>query len=276
VYGVGEGIVGKHFIGASRKMSKNDKWAMAATLSVLLLGASVCRAGDALPPTSHPDSSHWRDLFAPDLSNTVYLKLGAKLSSILSDKGTWAFHDGILDADGDQTILTKEQYADYILDLEFKNDPGANSGVFIYCSDLKNWVPNKLEIQILDDYAACWATQPDTTHCGAVYRRLAPSKQVVKKAGEWNRMTLWCLGTKVYEMLNGELVLQLDMSQWTSGQKTPDGRDIPRIYNKPLADLPTKGHIGLQGNHGKGHVCYRNVKIQFLTSTRSRGVKHGE
>jgi hypothetical protein len=237
------------------------RWAAAL---VVLMGVSVCGAGEGLPPTSHPDSSHWQDLFASDLSNTLYLKLGPKLVATVSDKGTWSFGDGILVASDDQTILSKEEYADYVLDLEFKNAPGANSGVFIYCSDLKNWVANKLEIQILDDHAACWTTMPDTARCGAVYRRLAPSKKVVKQAGEWNRMTLWCLGPKVYEMINGELVVQLDMSQWTSGQKTPDGRDIPRIYNKPLADLPTKGHIGLQGNHGKGLVYYRNVKIQTL------------
>ena len=235
---------------------------MCAMIAVCLAWTSVTWAGDTLPPTRHPDSSKWRDLFASDLSNAIYLGLTRDLSGVVATKASWSFQGGILVAANDQTILTKEQYADYIIDLEFKNGPGANSGVFIYCSDLKNWVQNKLEIQVLDDYSAKWAKEPKTALCGAAYRRLAPSKQTVKKAGEWNRMTIWCLGPKIYEFLNGELVLQLDMTQWTSGKKTPAGLDIPLMYNKPLATLPTKGHIGLQGIHGDSPVYYRNVKIK--------------
>ncbi len=211
-------------------------------------------ATPAVPPKTHPDSSHWRSLFSPDLSNAI------------CSKDDWVVQDGVLTSTRGGHILTKEQYANYIIDFEFKNGPGANSGVFIYCSDLKNWIPNKLEIQLLDDYAPKWAKLPKTALCGAIYGRLPPFKQAVKKAGEWNRMTVWCLGPKVCVLLNGELVSQIDMTQWTSGKKTPDGRDIPSIYSKPLAKLPTRGHIGLQGKHGDAQNFFRNMKIKVLSA----------
>lgn len=240
---------------------------MCAITSVCLIWASVASAGDTLPPTKHPDSSKWQDLFASDLSDAIFLGLDKNLHGVVSNKAGWTFKNGLLAAQNGQILLTKEKYSNYVLDLEFKNAPGANSGVFIYCSDLVNWIPNKLEIQILDDYAACWAKEPKTAQCGAAYRRMAPSKQTVKKAGEWNRMTLWCIGPKIYEMINGALILQIDRTQWTSPTKSPTGVDIPSHYNIPLAAFPAKGHIGLQGIHG-GAVTFRNVKINFIESTK--------
>ena len=51
-------------------------------------------------------------------------------------------------------------------------------------------------------------------------------------------------------LLNGEMVTEIDMKKWTSLKKNPDGSDIPPWYTHTLAELPTKGHIGLQGAHG--------------------------
>lgn len=218
---------------------------------------SAVVADKAFSPTAHPDSSHWQDLFAADLSN------------VMEPKSGWAWQNGELITTGGATLLTKDQYANYILDLEFKNGPGANSGVFIYCSDLKNWIPYKIEIQILDDYSPKNAKVEKTQLCGAIYSRQPPLKQTVKQAGQWNRMTLWCLGSNVSVMLNGELVSKIDMRQWTSGKKTPDGLDIPLKYNIPLAQLPTRGHIGLQGKHGETPNWFRNVKIKTFCAEDS-------
>lgn len=244
-----------------------------ATLIVLLLAVlpAPCLGADqradapttcpVATPTAHPDSSRWPELFAADLSN------------VMEPKSGWAWQNGELITTGGTTLLTKEPYANYILDLEFKNGPGANSGVFLYCSDLKNWIPCKIEIQILDDYAPKNAKVEKTQLCGAIYSRQAPVKQAVKPAGQWNRMTLWCLGPNVAVMLNGELVSRIDMRQWTSGVKTPAGLGIPAKYNKPLAELPPRGHIGLQGKHGESPNWFRNVRIKAISAEGSTARK---
>jgi hypothetical protein len=136
--------------------------------------------------------------------------------------------------------------------------------VIVYASNMENWIPNSVEIQIADDYAEKWAKAPKTWHCAAIFGHLAPTKETVKKPGEWNRMTITCRGPRIYVALNGEMVTAMDMKKWTSATKNPDGSEIPPWLSNPLAELKTKGHIGLQGKHGGVPIYFRNVKIREL------------
>ena len=203
---------------------------------------------------THPDVSNWPDLFAPDLSNAIF------------PEGIWTTENGVLTASEDQAIWTKKDYDNFILDLEFKNAPGTNSGVVVYCSDIKNWIPNSVEIQIADDYAEQWAKSPKTWQCGAIFGHLAASKSVVKKPGEWNRFTIRCMNKRIDVTLNGEHITSMNMSLWTSAKTNPNGSEIPSWLSKPLAELPTKGKIGLQGKHAGAPIWFRNIKIRELRS----------
>lgn len=224
-------------------------------LTFLLLSAGLLCSFQqkiALPPTAHPETGHWDDLFATDLSNAIY------------PKGIWSLNDGILTATEDQAIWSEKDYDNFVLDLEFKTDDGTNSGVIVYCSDMKNWIPNSVEIQIADDYAEKWADSPATWHCGAVFGHLAPTKSMVKKPGEWNRYTITCLDNMIYVLLNGEQVIEMNMDKWTNNKKNPDGSEIPSWLSKPLSALPTHGHIGFQGKHAGAPIYFRNIKIKEI------------
>lgn len=59
---------------------------------------------------------------------------------------------GVLAAVEDESIWTKTEYENFELDLDFKTDVGTNSGVVVYCTDTKDWIPNSVEIQIADDH----------------------------------------------------------------------------------------------------------------------------
>jgi hypothetical protein len=204
------------------------------------------------PLADHPDTSHWDDLFTSNLSNATY------------PKGIWTFKDGILTATKDQAIWSETEFNNFVLDLEFKTDDGTNSGVIVYCSDIKNWIPNSVEIQIADDYAEKWADSPATWHCGAIFGHLAPTKKMVKKPGEWNRYTITCLDKMIYVILNGEQIIEMDMDKWTNNKTNPDGSEIPSWLSKPLAELPTHGHIGFQGKHAGAPIFFRNIKIKEI------------
>ena len=195
----------------------------------------------------------WKPLFADDLSNASY------------KVGVWTTSEGVLTASKDEAIWTKEMYENFELDLDFKTDHESNSGVILYCSDTGNWIPNSLEIQIADDFAEKWAKSPKTWQCGAAFGHLAPTKSLVKKPGEWNHYTITAKGKLVEVVLNGEKVLSMDLSQWTSAKKNPDGSDIPSWLSKPKAELATKGYIGLQGKHGAAAIWFRNIKIRPLS-----------
>jgi hypothetical protein len=213
---------------------------------------SACGGSMPVPPVSHPDTSSWPDLFASDLSNAVY------------PDGVWSFANGVLTATEDQAIWTSRDYDNFIIDLEFKNEHETNSGVIVYCSDIENWIPNSVEIQIADDFAEKWANSPKTWQCGAVFGHLAPSKSMVNRPGEWNRFTITCKDSMLYVMLNGEQVTVMDMKLWTSAETNPDGSEIPSWLSKPLAELPTSGRIGFQGKHAGAPIYFRNLKIMEI------------
>jgi len=215
------------------------------------LTAAVCAAETVLAD-EHPDTTGWRSVFTKGLTDAVY------------PEGVWSVTDGVLTATEDQCIWTKKDYDNFILDLEFKTAPGTNSGVIVHCSDVKKWIPNSVEIQIADDFSDKWSKAPKTWQCAAIFGRLPADKSVVKKPGEWNRMTVTCKDTMVYVTLNGEAVTEMDMRRWTSATENPDGSKIPPWLSKPLASIPHEGRIGLQGKHAGAPIYFRNIKIKEL------------
>jgi len=242
-------------------MIKNIRIGMAVmAVCCLFIAAFGCGAGggkgtEADHALSPDDSSTlpWTDLFASDLSNAVH------------PEGVWHFDDdGILTADEDQAIWTQKDYNNFVLTLEFMTANGTNSGVIVYCSDIDNWIPNSVEIQIADDYAEQWASQPASWHCGAIFGHLGPVRSLVKPAGEWNLYVITCRDQNITVKLNGETVTEMDMILWTSAKTNPDGSEIPPWLSKPLAELPTRGRIGLQGKHAGAPIYFRSLKIREI------------
>ena len=215
-----------------------------------LLGG--CSKKCEIPPSAHPDTAQWQELFAADLSNAVYAD------------SVWTFENGILTAAYDQNIWTKEIYDNFILDLEFMTADSTNSGVIIYCSDINDWIPNSLEVQIADDFSSKWSSMPKTWQCAAIFGRLPAAKSMVKKPGEWNRFTITCVDSMIWVMLNGETVTVMNTKLWTSPSTNPDGSEIPPWLSRPAAELETKGYIGLQGKHAEAPIWFRNLKIKTL------------
>ena len=86
------------------------------------------------------DNNKWKPLFGKNLENANY------------NPEVWSETDGVLGAVKDESIWTKDEYENFELDLDFKTDVGTNSGVVVYCTDTKDWIPNSVEIQIADDH----------------------------------------------------------------------------------------------------------------------------
>jgi hypothetical protein len=170
-----------------------------------------------------------------------------------------------LTASEDKVIWAKGSYENFVLNLEFKTESGTNSGVIVYCTNTENWIPNSVEIQIADDYSEKWGNARKDYQCGAIFGHLpAVEQKVVKKPGEWNKLQITCKGPNIDVELNGKLVTQLDMRKWTSGKINPDGSSIPEWLPVPLAQLPVKGAVGLQGKHADASVWFRNILIREL------------
>jgi photosystem II stability/assembly factor-like uncharacterized protein len=233
-----------------------NKWSMKheEMFTNLRKFAKVPKRPYAPTPYEHPeaDAADFVPLYAPDLSNTIH------------PAGIWSNTDGVLTATEDQCLWSKEQYKDFVLDLEFMCADGTNSGVIFHCSNPNDWIPNSVEVQIADDFAPQWANADPTWRCGAVFGHLAATRSAVKRPGEWNHYTITAVGRQIWVVLNGELVNHMDMSRWLSGSTNPDGTAIAPWLWKPFATLPLEGHIGFQGKHAGAPIYFRNVRVRKL------------
>jgi Domain of Unknown Function (DUF1080) len=219
---------------------------------VLSMIANQLSAQDSAYIHPNTNGNGWMNMFNADLSNAIF------------PKGIWTVSDGVMTASKDESIWSKNEYDDFVLDLDFKNADGTNSGVIVHASNIEEWIPHSVEIQIADDYSKEWSKAPATWQCAAVFGHQAVTKRTVKKPGEWNHYTITCKGRKIWIVLNGELVNTCDMSLFTSATTNPDGSKIPDWLSNPMATLPLHGHVGFQGKHAGAPIYFRNIKILEL------------
>ena len=221
--------------------------AVFATVLTSVLATIPCDAG-------HPDldpANGWRSLFN-----------GKDLSGWVCPKGTWIVEDGVITWKGGGFLTSIEQFGDFILDLEFKVAPKANSGIslrHVPDPDSKEsyWWNGLLEVQVLDSHGNPNPTKHD---CGSLYDMVAPAKNTMRRPGEWNRITIVANGSRLAAMMNNEEIFNIDLADWDQAEANPDG--TPNKYHKPMKDMARKGHILLQ-DHGTP-VWYRNIHVKVL------------
>jgi hypothetical protein len=199
---------------------------------------------------------HWKNLFdGQDLGNW----------EVKGGVATYAIEgDAIVGTSAPNTentfLVTKDDYADFILEFEFKGHPALNSGVQVRSQSLpefKNGRVHGYQVELEDEGR-------DRAWSGGIYdeaRRgwLYPSEgqdsesgkafsaegKAAWKTGEWNHVRVEAVGDRV--------------QTWINGVKRADLRD----------DMDSSGFIGLQV-HGVGSrtepmsVYWRNLRIQEL------------
>lgn len=196
-------------------------------------------------PGHGAESKRWQapqPVFAPDLSNAEF------------KPGSWAWENGVLVAKGGGDIWTRESYGDFVLNLDFRCEEKANSGVFLRCSDIPDWLNSAIEIQILQGDA------PDKHLAGAVYDCVAPTRQIEIVPGTWYHYSISAVGKNIKVVLNGEQLVDMDITKWKEAGKNPDG--TPNKFKKAYKDMARSGRIGLQYHTNK--VEFRNIVVDRL------------
>ena len=194
----------------------------------------------------------FENLFGTNLSNAIY------------NPAIWKDSNGVITAYKDECIWSKDQYDDFILDLDFQTADGTNSGVIVHATEIVEWIPHSVEIQIADDYSKEWSKADPTWQCAAIFGHKAATNKSLKPAGEWNHYTITCKGKMITIVLNGTKVNECNMDDYTSSKTNPDGTNIPSWLSNPMSTLPLHGHVGLQGKHAGAPIYFKNVKIKSL------------
>jgi hypothetical protein len=93
---------------------------------------------------------------------------------------------------------------------------------------------------------------------GALYDLVAPCRNAMKPAGQWNHAVIVCDGAHIGVELNGELVTRMDLDEWDEPSKRPDG-STHKFTGTAWKNHPRHGYIGLQ-DHGS-RCWFKNIKL---------------
>lgn len=173
----------------------------------------------------------------------------------------WQVVDGALArVAGGGDIITTDQFENFELSFDWKVAEGANSGIF-YRVNEDHGVIQSPEYQVLHNQKHPDGRNPKTS-AASNYALNAPTKDLTKPVGEWNRGKIVANGNHVEHWLNGEKVVtyELGSDEWTALVKGSKFKDMEH-YGKS-----TKGYIAIQ-DHGD-RVEFRNFKIRPLPAKK--------
>jgi hypothetical protein len=157
---------------------------------------------------------------------------------------------------GGGKLLTDKEYSDFVLRFEFKMPPeGSNNGLGIRAPREGDAAYQGMELQIIDEAAALsgkWGTLKDAQYHGSVYGVIAAKKGAMKPAGQWNVQEVTAKGKQITVVLNGQTILDADLSTVTD----------PAVLKQHPGVLRTSGHIGLLGHND--YIEFRNIRIKEL------------
>lgn len=174
----------------------------------------------------------------------------------------WAIEDGTMSLaeKGAGDIVTRKEYENFDLRLEWKISKNGNSGIFFHILEndsIDRTYRSAPEMQILDNDGH--KDGKIITHrAGDNYDMQSCSEETVRPVGEWNEVRLVVNQGKVEHWLNGKMVVayEIGSEEWNA-----------QLAKSKFADWPYyakagKGLIGLQ-DHGDP-VWFRNVRVKEL------------
>nr|WP_319592449.1 family 16 glycoside hydrolase [uncultured Draconibacterium sp.] len=205
------------------------------------------------------DKGAWDNLLENGLENWR----GFNQTSVPSN---WCFANGELSATGfGDDIITKAEYADFIMEFEYNISKGGNSGVFFHVQEGESYDEiwhTGIEFQLIDNDHNPLAQKDSKNKAGSVYALYAAGKDKTKSAGEWNKVKIEVLRGIVKYWMNDELINQFEL--WTSKWYMDREQTLHNKTRKPDWGEFCKGHIAIQDEGYK--IKFRNIKIKPLST----------
>lgn len=156
---------------------------------------------------------------------------------------------------GHGNLFTEKEYSDFVFRFDFQLTPGANNGLGIRAPLTGDAAYDGMESQILDNTAAIYANLEEYQYHGSIYGTIAAKRGFLNPVGEWNTEEIIFKGSKVKITLNGEVILDGDISE-ARENGTKDHKNHPGLKRD-------KGYLGFLG-HGS-ELKFRNLRIKDLS-----------
>ena len=155
-------------------------------------------------------------------------------------------------------LITKEQYGDFELKVDWKVDKGANSGIIYHALETHDAsYETGPEYQLIDDEGYPDKLE-DWQKSGADYAMHPPSSLAAKPVGQYNQTRIVVKGDHVEHWLNGIKIA--DFHAWTPEWEKL--KQAGKFKDYPDYGTAKKGYIALQ-DHGGG-VWFKNIKLRKL------------
>lgn len=131
-------------------------------------------------------------------------------------EANWTASDGAIRASqGGQVaayLVTKRQYKDFQIRVEFWSSDDANSGVFFRCQD-----PGRITDESCYE-ANIFDQRPDPTYgTGSIVKVAKLTAPMVKAGGKWNTLDITAKGSRLVVALNGTTTVDTQDSKFASG-----------------------------------------------------------
>ncbi len=174
----------------------------------------------------------------------------------------WRIEDDVLafapSAGDGGDLVTREEFDDFELVLEWKVSPGGNSGIFYRGSEDADYMyETGAEMQVLDNGAHADGASP-LTSAGSNYALYAAERDVTHPVGEWNEARILAHGAHVEHWLNGVKLLEYEQG----GEDWRERVAASKFAAWPGYGTAMSGHLGLQ-DHGNP-VWFRNIRVRRL------------
>jgi hypothetical protein len=164
-------------------------------------------AAEASPTRTPAGADGWVTLFDGKSMDGFVAPGGGTLPE------SWTIEDGALKAVRRPVrsgIRTKDTFGSFELRFSWKVPAKGNSGVKYRLFYLSRTDGAGHEYQIADDTGDPGAMQHPVERSGALYNQIAPSKNVVRPAGEFNDTVIVVRGRHCEHWLNGEKVVEYE------------------------------------------------------------------
>jgi hypothetical protein len=187
----------------------------------------------------------WDNIKQPAATNCVW-KVEQGVLNGSEPRGTW--------------LISEKEYGDFILEFEWKLGEQGNSGAALRAPLFGDPAFDGLELQMVDRRYYPEAMNVTAAELsGSLYKAVAPRVQGYRPSA-WNSYQITCRGPLVKVVLNGQVVLDVDLDQQLQKGQRHDNTEAPA-----LKDRPRKGHIGFQElSRGGGRVQIRHARIKEL------------